>query len=95
MSVMSTLKDVTAGIARGGHFQLWMGIAIAGCGVLEMVEGIEHIAEVGELGGMHGVVLVGALHAVKGVSELVHGTEKAKEDLPRIKIPHTHNQTKN
>lgn len=89
MSVLSSLKNSVSAFARNGHLQLWMGIAIAGCGVLEMIEGIESIAEVGDLGGMHGVVLVGALHAFKGLSELFDGSEKAREDLPKIPVPHT------
>jgi hypothetical protein len=93
MSTWSALKSRLSAVVRSGHFQLWMGISIAGCGVLELIEGIEHIAEVGDLGGMHGVVLVGALHAIKGVSELIHGTEQAKEDISRYKRPGNHSKT--
>jgi len=93
MSIWTSLKSQLSAIVRAGHFQLWMGVSIAGCGILELIESIEHISEVGELGGMHGVVLVGALLAVKGVSELIDGTEKAKEDIPHFKHPDNHSET--
>jgi hypothetical protein len=92
MNKLTALKSQLSSVVGAGHFQLWMGVSIAGCGILELIESIEHISEVGEVGGMHGVVLVGALHAIKGVSELIDGTERAKEDIPRFKNPDNHSK---
>lgn len=93
MSKWSALKNRFRSVVRTGHFQLWIGVGIAGCGIVELIESVEHFREVGELGGAHGIVLVGALHAIKGVSELIDGTERAKEEISRYKHPGNNSET--
>jgi hypothetical protein len=47
MNKWTALKSQFSSIVGAGHFQLWTGVSIAVCGILELIESIEHISEVG------------------------------------------------
>lgn len=68
-----------ASFAKSARFQLGMGLAIAGAGLSEVIEEVAHFVELGEVGAMHGVVLVGLLHAAKGLGEVIEGGERTRE----------------
>lgn len=58
------------------YTHLVLGLAVAGCGIAELVDVVEEdYSELGNVGSHHGVVLVGILHALKGVSEFFDGIE--------------------
>ena len=57
------------------YTHLVLGLAVAGCGVAELVEVAEDYSELGNVGSHHGVVLIGILHALKGVSEFFDGID--------------------
>ena len=57
------------------YTHLVLGLAVAGCGIAELVDVVEDYSELGNVGSHHGVVLIGILHALKGVSEFLDGID--------------------
>ncbi|MEZ4238035.1 MAG: hypothetical protein R3F59_18195 [Myxococcota bacterium] len=70
--------------------QLGVGVAMMACGVGELVSDLGEVALDATPGAAHGVVLFGALHAVKSLLEFLEGFEKieiADGDEASIEAP--------
>ena len=58
------------------YVQLILGLGVAGCGVVELIDIMENDSDITQVGSHHGVILVGVLHTLKGINELLEGLEK-------------------
>jgi hypothetical protein len=64
-------------VNRRGHLKFWMGLCFMGIGSLEIIETIA-TEEIHDLGLEHAVVLMGILHVINGLGDLVEDADKSK-----------------
>lgn len=75
------MKSIVRFISRNKFLHLFLAVVTIGAGLNEVAETILSDVMSGKVHGGHGVVSVGLWHLCKSLSEIIEGSDYAKEAM--------------
>jgi hypothetical protein len=75
------MRSIIQFIATNKFLHMFLGIVVAGSGLLEVGETILEDITSGNLHGGHGVVVIGILQVCKSLGDIIEGSDYLKEAM--------------